>query len=425
MNRQLEVFERADNADSPLGSLAPLSAAELRALVRQLARESERAPAPLEAAAALAPTFRRWRQREFPARQHTIARIAERSGKSPELLGESLDALLQPFTADALYAFARRIRRGPSGVGAFVMPANVPGAGLHELVAAMLAGASALIKVSSREPFFFAGFAASLGEMAPGLGARAKAVVFERGNSELAAAMLDSSDFAVVLGADETLSGLHSRKPFFGFGSRASGAFVTQSALEKRGPETAAALARDVTLFEQQGCLSPHHIFLEAADPAVAARFSESMAEALSALVERLAPARLSFETASAIRRVRESARWRRLGGRNVTLWEGPAMAWTVVLDPGARFQLSPGHRTVTITPVASLGAFEDRLAPMRGKLEAFSVTPGSPSAEAAARLLERLGVTWICEPGSIQSPPLEWRHGGGAFLDFVTGATR
>jgi hypothetical protein len=425
MNRRSEEFERVVSGGDPFGGLAPLSVTELRALVRALARESERASGPLEAAAGLAATFERWRAREFPPRERVIARIAERSGKSPELLGESLDALLQPFTADALYAFARRIRGRLSGVGAFVMPANVPGAGLHELVGAIIAGASALIKVSSREPFFFTEFAASLDEIAPALGARAKAVVFARENFKLAAAMLESSDFAVVLGADETLSGLHCPRPFFGFGSRASGAFVTQSALEKSSPETVAALARDLTLFEQQGCLSPHHIFLECADPAAAARFGESMAEALSTLAQRLGPARLSFEAACAIRRVRESARWQRLGGRSVMLWEGSAMAWTVVMDPDARFRLSPGHRTVTITPVASLGVFEQRLAPMRGKLEAFSVTAGSPSADLAARLLERLGVTWICEPGSMQSPPLEWRHGGGAFLDFVTGATR
>ncbi len=425
MSRQSEVFERAESADSPLGIPAPLSAAELRALASRLALESEPAPGPLEAAAGLAAVFERWRVRGFPARAHTIARIAERSGMSRELLEESLDALLAPFTADALDAFAKRVKRRLSGVGAFVMPANVPGAGLHELVAAMLAGATALIKVSSREPFFFAELTASLSETAPDIAARTAVVFFDRENPELAAAMLDSSDFAVALGADETVSRLHSRRPFFGFGSRASGAFVTLSALDRRGPETAAALARDVTLFEQQGCLSPHHIFLECSDPATAARFGESTAEALSALAERLSPARLSFEAASAIRRVRESARWRRLGGRNVTLWEGRGMAWTVVLDPEARFQLSPGYRTVTITPLASLGDFEQRLAPMRGKLEAFSVTAGASSAEAAAELLGRLGVAWICEPGSIQSPPLEWRHGGGGFLDFVTGAGR
>jgi hypothetical protein len=25
-----------------------------------------------------------------------------------------------------------------------------------------------------------------------------------------------------------------------------------------------------------------------------------------------------------------------------------------------------------------------------------------------------------VCAPGEMQSPPLDWRHGGGAFLDLM-----
>lgn len=420
-----EFSTRFVHGSSRSESRAPFSANELHARVRQLACASEHVIDSKEIAKGLAILFERWRRRDFPVREATIARIAERLAMSRGLLDESIDALLAPFTVEALHTLAQRARACRPAVGAFVMPANVPGAGLHELVLALVGGASAIIKVSSREPFFFAALAESLAGIAPGLGARVSVVAFDRGRFELAGTMLDSTDFAVVLGADETVSRLHSANSFFGFASRASGAFVTRGALEERGSETIAALARDVTLFEQQGCLSPHHIFLESPDTASAIRFGESMAEALSVLAHRLAPARLSFPAACAIRRMRESARWKRLGGRDVTLWEGPAMAWTVGMDPKARFQLSPGYRTVTITPIAGIEVLEERLAPMGGKLEAFSVTAGTRLAEDATDLLRRLGVTWICEPGSIQSPPLEWRHGGGAFLDFITGAVR
>ncbi len=397
---------------------------ELRALAASLAREAGRVPKPLRVAASLGALFERWRRRRFPPRAQTVERLAHSSGMSRELLDESLDALLAPFTAAALDAFATRLEGRRLGVGAFVMPANVAGAGVHELVAALLAGAAALVKVSSREPFFFPAMLATLSEIAPDIGARVAVAVFGRERPELADAMLDSTDFAVALGDDETISSFDARKTFFGFGSRASGAFVTRQACEQRGEHTALALARDVAMFEQRGCLSPHHVFVECADRAGADGFAGALARALSALAQTLAPARLPFEAASAIRRVRESARWRRLGGRDVALWEGPAMAWTVVMDPQARFQLSPAYRTVTITPVADLGDLDERLAAMHGRLEAFSVAAGT-SAEGAANLLARRGVTWICEPGSIQSPPLEWRHGGGAFLDFVSGAAR
>lgn len=345
---------------------------------------------------------------------------------SRELLDESLDALLGPFTPEALDDLARHLDQRRIGVGAFVMPANVPGAGLHELAIALVAGATAIIKVSSREPFFFTAMLRTLAEIAPELGARTAAVNFGRERPDLMESVLDACNFAVALGDDATMVALAGRTRLFAFGSRASGALVRRDAChDNRIAEMAAGLARDVVLFEQRGCLSPHHLFLEGADQAVATRFCELLARELSALALSLPPARIPFHVASVIRRMRESARWRRIGGQDVALFEGPAMAWTVVLDAEARFQLSPGYRTVTVSTVQNLDELERRLAPIAGRLEAFAIAAGAESTGEASDRLARMGVTWTCEAGSMQSPPLGWRHGGGAFLDFISGAAR
>ena len=42
------------------------------------------------------------------------------------------------------------------------MPANVPGAGMHELVIALISGASAIVKTSNRERGIFREFAHTL-----------------------------------------------------------------------------------------------------------------------------------------------------------------------------------------------------------------------------------------------------------------------
>ena len=44
----------------------------------------------------------------------------------------------------------------------------------------------------------------------------------------------------------------------------------------------AAAVARDITLFEQQGCLSPHHVIVEDADGYASHWFAERLAIALN-----------------------------------------------------------------------------------------------------------------------------------------------
>ena len=66
--------------------------------------------------------------------------IAAASGWSVPLLDESVDALLAPFSRDALASFAAEVSPR-ARVGGFIMPANVPGAGMHELVTALISGA--------------------------------------------------------------------------------------------------------------------------------------------------------------------------------------------------------------------------------------------------------------------------------------------
>jgi hypothetical protein len=54
----------------------------------------------------------------------------------------------------------------------------------------------------------------------------------------------------------------------------------------------------------------------------------------------------------------------------------------------------------------------------MSGRIEAIAVAGGDCEIEASA-----MGIPYVCAPGEMQSPPLDWRHGGGGFLDVMVGA--
>jgi len=370
---------------------------------------------------ALASTFDRWRERSFPERRVALAKIAATSGWSTQLLDESIDALLAPFSRDALGSFASTA--APRGrVGGFIMPANVPGAGMHELVASLLSGAAAIVKTSHREPVFFHAFAQTLHTIDPAVGALLEVTTFGRERDDLTRLMNEECDFIVVLGDDASLTHLGGGARLFGFGSRTSGALISLVATANLFA-LAYAIARDVALFEQQGCLSPHHIFTEDADGAHARDFARSLAEALTSLAQTLPPAKLAFNTSAAIRRIRERARWRGIGAHQVELFEGDGMAWTVVFEPSARFTISPGYRTVTVSSIRDAPDLASRLAPVAGRLEAFALAAPTPSRARFLDVLAGAGVTYVCDPGMMQSPPLNWPHGGGAFLDFMASA--
>ncbi len=405
-------------------------------------------------AAALGHTAERWRTREFARRRETVAGLASALGMTPALLDESLDALLEPVTAAALKSVAANLPRTDRLFG-FLMPGNVPGAGIHEVCAALLAGAGLIIKSASSEPLFFANFIRTLAEVDATVAARVAVVNFARADDAAMRELWAACNGGVVAyGDDASIAALSAAaggaRPLAGFGSRLSGALVVPGASPSAAETAADGLARDVTLFEQRGCLSPHHVFV-VGDAGEARGFAARLARALERLARRLPPpARLPLDAAAAIRALRERARWRALAerpagarGHDVALWEGerviPApgetpgagmtesmtksMTWTVIYDGTADFSAAPGYRTVFVSALKSADELGERLGAAAGRLEAFALSAPPDVSDRLDAGLRRLGVTYVCEPGRMQSPPLDWLHGGGAMLELLRGA--
>jgi hypothetical protein len=374
---------------------------------------------PANAADGVAAVLARWRHHGFAPRREAIAQISRRRGFSEPLLDASLDAILAPFTADALRSFAARAADRREVLG-FVMAGNVAGAGLHEFAIALIAGAGMIIKTASAEPILFPAIARTLAEHDRALAARIAIFSWPREREDLTAALCEASGALVAYGGDATIASLGAHSRLFAFGARLSGAVAMRSALQGGGAEAIArGLARDVTLFEQLGCLSPHHVFVEGAG---SREFARALASSMAELADVLPPpATLQLEDAAALRIARERARWRGLGGEAVELFEGPDLSWAVIHDRDASFTASPGLRTVYVSAFDGVDDLRARLAPAGRRLEGFSVAATDVEAARLGTILGALGVSHLAAPGAIQSPPITWRHGGGAFLDSMT----
>jgi hypothetical protein len=121
---------------------------------------------------------------------------------------------------------------------------------------------------------------------------------------------------------------------------------------------------------------------------------------------------------------VRERARWRAIAGEPVELFEARELESTVVFESRPRlsdaFRVSPGFRTVHVAAVRNLAEFRDCLAPVAGRVEAMAVAGDESDAADIRAALEALAIPYVCTPGEMQSPPLDWRHGGGEFIDLM-----
>ncbi|HKN13505.1 MAG TPA: acyl-CoA reductase [Candidatus Binatus sp.] len=389
----------------------------------RMRRAENPAPSAERMAKALARAFSLWRDRNYARRRDAIAAIAHSAEYSVELIENSIDALLKPFTSDALKAMAERISTShaidrPKTVG-FIAAGNVAGAGIHEVAIALMAGARVLIKTASAEPILFAEFARTLAEIDPDAGARIEVLHWSRARTDLTAALIANCDRVVAYGDDATIESLN-RRNVIGFGSRVSAALVAPGAIgPSRIDKIAELLARDVALFEQLGCLSLHQVFVVSPDGRAARELAIRMSAALERLAVSMPPARIPLRDAAEIRAVRERARWRAIAGESVELFEGRGLEWTVIFESKAdSFKVSPGFRTVHVTGVRDLAEFHSCVAGVSRQIEAMAVVGDDCEIEARA-----IGIPYVCAPGEMQSPPLDWRHGGGEFLDMVAGA--
>jgi hypothetical protein len=100
-------------------------------------------------------------------------------------------------------------------------------------------------------------------------------------------------------------------------------------------------------------------------------------------------------------------------------------MGWTVIYEGAADFCSGPGYRTVFVSAVESADELGERLGAAAGRLEAFALAAPPDMRTRLEGGLRMLGVSYVCQPGLMQTPPLDWPHGGGAMLELLREAAR
>jgi len=330
------------------------------------------------------------------------------------IITEELGAL------DALDGFAElaarpRARALPIGRVCIVSSRTTIGVALIPAIFALCAKCD--VHVKDREDGLVAAFFASLSERLPALDgaftARAWTSAEESGE-------LGSFDAVVAFGSDATIAAVASGLPpstrFLPFGSKASAGYVTRESLTT--PAAAAAIARgaatDLVLYDTEGCLSLHALFVEEGGDVTADAFAHLLAEAIEDAGERLAPAGLDpFSTAQ-----RAMARDVAVFGNAREVYCGSRGGFLAVLD--APFDELPlllprsiGIRRVDAPTQAAAYLRHHGLA-----LEALAVAGTRPDVVDFGLAS---GASRIAPFGSLQAPPLRAFHGGRRRIaDFV-----
>ncbi|MBV9598996.1 MAG: acyl-CoA reductase [Chloroflexi bacterium] len=378
------------------------------------------------------------------------------------LRGENLRRLLEEELPEprVLDRFVPRARAG-GWTRAFgprltvhVWSGNVPGLPAQSLVAALLVKSASFGKVASEEPLFATLLAESISEVDPDLAACMAVGYWRGGDAQLESIAFGQADTVIAYGSEHAIEAVRSRVPgdtrFVAYGHKLSfGAIGREALTTPQLSDTLQRAAYDVVKYDQQGCLSPHLLYVERGGDTSPREFARALSQTLGEYAEKVPRGRLTLEESSSFAQLRQQYEMRQVladaergdetrnmagdarressaavppsladkpsyeaDGSKVAVFD--ASDAVVVYEPDPRFEASCLNRLVFVKPVDDLVADVPRLAAgVRRYLQTCGVAASSDRTRALALGLGRLGLDRVCPLGRMGDVAATWHHDG------------
>ena len=392
-----------------------------------------------------------WLQPDNPFRKFALDRGPAETGFSQPVLERGLDGFFRQFTPEAFQILLEQEFGHPERLDRFVVhgseeisrrhaivtapellghitAGNIPNPALMSMVLGLLTRSAQFVKCASGDSFLPRLFAHSLYHADPKLGSCLEVAEWQGGRTKLEDALYSELDCLTVTGSDEALAAVRAGVPakvrLVGYGHRVSFGFVTREVLRQEDiARVITAAADDIIAWDQNGCLSPHVIYVEERGAVESDKFAELLAVELAKRETSEPRGKIPVEAAAAIASRRAIYETIAVHRADAKIWQSAgSTAWTVVFEHDTRFQFSCLNRFIYVKPVPDVAAVFQGVDGVRGKVSTVGlVAPPGMSKELALQFA-RWGATRICPLGQMQNPPLTWRHDGRPALgDLVT----
>lgn len=385
---------------------------------------------------ALADAAARWADADFPPRVRLLDTIVGRTGYSIPVIEYALDQLFESITVDALTAtieselgsldildtFVQREGRSrgrarPAGSVCVVSSRTTIGVALPPAIFALAAKCDVLVK--DREDGLIRAFFSTLADELDEFRMAARAQTW---SSDEDAVDLSQFDVVVAFGTDSTLARVaQAAAPAscIGYGSKATIGYVTREALadESSARNVAEGAARDLVLYESEGCLSLHALFVETGGAIDAQGFCSMLAQAVERAAVEFPPGERDARASARIANARNLAAFRSATGRGAVFSDERA-SYLAVLDPPQSEPPAFLPRALAVRSVESPAEAIAYIQRHEIAVEAIASAAADPRVIDAALAL---GANRIARFGDLQRPPAFGNHGGRARIaDFV-----
>jgi hypothetical protein len=393
---------------------------------------------------AVADAAQRWTNADFPPRVRALGAVCSRTGYSMPVVEYACDRLFGAITQPAIEAtvtaelgsldplddfVARngsRVRALPIGRVCILSSRTTIGVAVVPAIFALCAKCNVLVK--DREDALVAAFFSTLIDELDEL---RDAAVARRWDGERDPHDLGAYGAVVAFGDDSTLrhirATLSPAARWIGFGSKVSVGYVAREALAdaQAAQQIAQGAARDVVLYDTEGCLSLQLLFVEREGGITPAAFAGILSHAIERAAIEFPASTFNAGQAAAVAGARDAARFRESVSQQGCAYSDASGSYLVVFDPPVTQPPLFLPRTLVIYPVDTSQAAAQYLQRHRLPVEAIAVA-GLRDDIAAMAL--RAGAARIVRCGALQEPPLRNYHGGrpriAEFVHWVTDET-
>lgn len=382
-----------------------------------------------------------WLRPDNPFRQWALKLGPEQTGFSQPVLARGLDLFFGHFTPknfelllEQELGHAQRLDQFVADNGevahhtamavghqflVHVAAGNIPNPTLMSMALGLLTRSAQFVKCARGASLLPRLFAHSIYEHDRKLGACLELAEWPGGSRDLESALFAGADCLTATGSDETLTAIRARLPahvrFVGHGHRVSFSFVAREILREEEVGNAVAQAvDDVVAWDQNGCLSPHVIYVEERGTVESDKFASLLAAELAKREDTEPRGKISTEEAAAIASRRSMYEALSAHRGDIKIWASQnSTAWTVVFEHDIKFQFSCLNRFVYVKPVPEVAAVLQGMDEIQGMVSTVGIAAPPEKARELALKFARWGVTRICPLGQMQNPPLSWRHDG------------
>lgn len=379
---------------------------------------------PAEIITDLAQLSQLWLNKEYPIRKKAVELMMHTTQLSKEHLNIAFDIIFSTTQFSHIQTLFQEIKKSPvfqhsPELITHILAGIIPSPCLYNLIMGLLVKSANIIKCPSQEPVFPIMLHQSLQEINPSLAACILVSWWQGGDRKIEDDLFHRSDIVCAFGRNLSLEKIHRHIPtstdFIPYGQRISLGLILKEATK----ETAHRVSWDICLFDQQGCLSPHTIYVEEGGLLSLTGFAQILVEEMTKTCHQLPLGNISLDRTAQIQSLRGQIEAKEASGEKTFCYSNhPHLDWTVIVDQDPSFTLSPLNRVIYIKPLPEIDRLPHLLTRWKNYLQAIGYAGPLNRIQDIVPDLNALGVNRICPLGQMQKPPLHWHHDGKDFLE-------